>query len=127
MLLLATVVAAGAVQRDDASNPRSEMETVAVLRSSFATCIGPSIRPDFGRSRNGSIAFATGLNKEITCVLYLIVGRAVYKRYLYMLSLCFACGSGYRMVGGVLCLLIYMSVAYLCPFTSLLTLVYIVC
>ncbi|KAL8257128.1 hypothetical protein R6Q59_029170 [Mikania micrantha] len=39
------------------------METVAVLRSSFATCIGPSIRPDFGRSRNGSIAFATGLNK----------------------------------------------------------------
>ncbi|KAD2805836.1 hypothetical protein E3N88_39213 [Mikania micrantha] len=40
------------------------METVAVLRSSFATCIGPSIRPDFGRSRNGSIAFATGLNKQ---------------------------------------------------------------
>lgn len=39
------------------------METATALRSSFGTCIRPSNRTDFGRSRNGSIAFATVLNK----------------------------------------------------------------
>ncbi|KAI3777369.1 hypothetical protein L1987_47169 [Smallanthus sonchifolius] len=40
------------------------METATALRSSFAACIRPSNRTDFRRSGNGSIAFATVLNKQ---------------------------------------------------------------
>lgn len=39
------------------------METATALRSSFSTCIRPSDRADFGRSRKGSIAFASFSNK----------------------------------------------------------------
>ncbi|KAI3758796.1 hypothetical protein L6452_06368 [Arctium lappa] len=55
------------------------METATALRSSFGTCIRPSNRIDIGRSRNGSIAFATVSNKRFPSLSHPRVGlRSVY-------------------------------------------------
>ncbi|KVI06682.1 UV-B-induced protein At3g17800, chloroplastic-like [Cynara cardunculus var. scolymus] len=55
------------------------METATALRSSFGTCIRPSNRNDLGRSRNGSIAFATVSNKRFPSFSHPRVGlRSVY-------------------------------------------------
>ncbi|KAI3726623.1 hypothetical protein L1987_66421 [Smallanthus sonchifolius] len=51
------------------------METATALRSSFSTCIRSSNRADYGRSRSGSIAFATVSNKGFPSFTYPRVGR----------------------------------------------------
>lgn len=55
------------------------METAIALRSSFGTCIRPSNRTELGRSRNGSIAFATVSNKRFPSLSRPRVGlRSIY-------------------------------------------------